>query len=232
MLPAKSRSGPWLALGIGGVIMVIALAVMVSTDLTDAFDGTIIAAVRSAALHDLLAPLGVITELGSTWAVVTVAFLTFAVGVAIGPWRHGVAGAVTIGVAWVANSALKTVIARARPDLLDAIVVERGFSFPSGHSALGMVAYGVLAVLVSRTRLPLAVRRIVIVALAVLIGLIGLSRVWLGVHYPTDVLAGWAAGGVIVLAYAALTRRVSPEPAEGAVDADQGAQRSGRPAPG
>jgi undecaprenyl-diphosphatase len=72
----------------------------------------------------------------------------------------------------------------------------------------------------------------VIVALAVLIGLIGLSRVWLGVHYPTDVLAGWAAGGVIVLVYAAITRRVSLEPAEGAADADQGAQRSGRPAPG
>jgi undecaprenyl-diphosphatase len=95
-----------------------------------------------------------------------------------------------------------------------------------------MVAYGVLAVLVSRSRLPRVVRRIVMVALAVLIGLIGLSRVWLGVHYPTDVLAGWAAGGVIVLVYAAITRRVSLEPAEGAVDADQGAQRSGRPAPG
>ncbi len=214
------------------MVLVVALAVMVSTDLTDAFDGTIIAAVRAAALHDLLAPLGVITELGSTWAVVVIAFLTFAVGVAIGPWLHGAAGALTIGVASVANSALKALIARARPDLLDPIVVERGFSFPSGHSALGMVAYGVLAVLVSRSRLPLAARRIVIVALATLIVLIGLSRIWLGVHYPTDVLAGWAAGGVIVLAYAALTRRVSPEPAAGAVDVDQGAQRSGRPAPG
>lgn len=232
MWPASSRTAPLFALGIGGVIMLIALAVMVSTDLTDTFDGTIIAAVRAAALHDLLAPLGVITELGSTWAVVVVALLTFAVGMAIGPWRHGAAGAFTIGVASVANSALKMVIARARPDALDPIVVERGFSFPSGHSALGMVAYGVLAVLISRSRLPLAVRWIVILALAVLIGLIGLSRVWLGVHYPTDVLAGWAAGGVIVLLYAAITRRVSPEPGEGAVDEDQGAQRSGRPAPG
>jgi undecaprenyl-diphosphatase len=232
MWPASSRTAPLLALGIGGVVMLIALAVMVSTDLTDTFDGTIIAAVRAAAVHDLLTPLGAITELGSTWAVVVVALLTFAVGMAIGPWRHGAAGALTIGVASVANSALKMVIARARPDALDPLVVERGFSFPSGHSALGMVAYGVLAVLISRSRLPLAVRWIVIVGLAVLIGLIGLSRVWLGVHYPTDVLAGWAAGGVIVLVYAGITRRVSPEPGEGAVDADQGAQRSGRPAPG
>jgi undecaprenyl-diphosphatase len=232
MWPATSRTAPLLALGIGGVVTVVALAVMVSIDLTDAFDGRIITAVRAAALHDLLAPLGVITELGSTLAVVVVALLTFAVGAAIGPWRHGAAGALTIGLASVANSALKTLIARARPDLLDPIVEERGFSFPSGHSALGMVAYGVLAVLISRSRLPPGVRRTVIAALAVLIALIGLSRIWLGVHYPTDVLAGWAAGGVIVLAYAGLTRRVSPEPAEGAADADQGAQRSGRPAPG
>ena len=72
----------------------------------------------------------------------------------------------------------------------------------------------------------------IVVGLGALVALIGISRVWLGVHYPTDVIAGWAAGGVIVLAYAALTRRVSPEPAEGAVDADRAARRSDRPAPG
>jgi membrane-associated phospholipid phosphatase len=110
--------------------------------------------------------------------------------------------------------------------------VERGFSFPSGHSALGMVAYGILAVLVSRSRLPRPWRTAIVVALGALVALIGISRIWLGVHYPTDVIAGWAAGGVIVLAYAAVTRQVSPEPAEEAVDVDPGAQRSDRPAAG
>lgn len=223
---------PPIALAAGGVALVIALAVGVSLDLTDGFDHAVIQAVRAPALQGILAPLGIITELGSTWAITVIAAVTLLVGVAIGPWRHGLIGAVTIGLASIANSSMKLAIARERPELLEPIIVERGFSFPSGHSALGMVAYGVLAVLVSRSRLPLDVRRAVISGLVVLIGLIGISRIWLGVHYPTDVLAGWAAGAVIVLAYATLTRRVSPAPAEVAVDADPAAPRSDPPAPG
>jgi undecaprenyl-diphosphatase len=164
--------------------------------------------------------------------VTVVAVLTLLVGVLIGPWLHGVIGAVTIGLASLGNQTLKTIIARARPDLLDPIVEERGFSFPSGHSALGMVAWGILGVLVMRSRLPLGVRRGIVAVLALVILLVGLSRVWLGVHYPTDVLAGWTAGAVIVLVYARLTRRVSPEPAAAAVDAGRAPPRSGPPAAG
>lgn len=216
----------------GGVALVIALAVGVSLGLTDELDQAVIQAVRVPALQGLLAPLGIITELGSTWAITAMAAVAFLVGAAIGMWGHGLIGAFTIGLASIANSSLKLAMARERPELLEQIIVERGFSFPSGHALLGMVAYGVLAVLISRSRLPLGVRRAVIVGLVVVIGLIGLSRIWLGVHYPTDVLAGWTAGAVVVLAYAALTRRVSPAPASGAVDADPAAPRSDRPAPG
>jgi membrane-associated phospholipid phosphatase len=216
----------------GGIAFVLVLAVLVSSDLTDAFDRSIIEAVRSERVRDLLSPLRLITELGSTGAVPAMAAVAVVLGVAIGLWRHGVAGALIILLASLLNSVLKFTIARERPDLLEPIIVERGFSFPSGHSALGMVAYGVLAVLVSRSRLPGRVRAAIVFALGVLVGLIGISRVWLGVHYPTDVLAGWIAGGVIVLVYAALTRRVSPEPAAAAVDADPAGQRSGPPAAG
>lgn len=226
--PSLSLAG----LAAAGIILVIGLAVLVSGDLTAEFDLAVMQVVRTGTLHDLLRPLRYVTELGSTWAVIVVAAVTFVVGAAIGPWRHGLAGAVTIGLASIANSSLKVLIARERPELLEPLIVERGFSFPSGHAALGMVAYGVLAVLISRSRLSRAVRRGIIAALVVLVGLIGLSRVWLGVHYPTDVLAGWTAGAVVVLLYAVLTRRVSPEPAAGAVDADPAAPRSDRPAPG
>jgi undecaprenyl-diphosphatase len=213
-----------------GVVVLLALAV--TSGLSDAFDQSIIAAVRSRGLHDLLSPLRAITELGSTGAVTVVAALTLLVGVLIGPWLHGLLGAVTIGLASAGNEALKAIIARARPELLDPIVEERGFSFPSGHAALGMVAWGILGVLVTRSRLPLGVRLGIVVVLGVLIGLIGLSRVWLGIHYPTDVLAGWTAGAVIVLVYARLTRRVSPAPAAAAVDADRAPRRSDPPAAG
>ena len=232
-----SRSGfgafrglsPWWLVAIGTAIVVL-LAAGVSAHLTDGFDRAVIEAVRTDALATVLSPLRWITELGSTGAVTAVAVLTFLVGILVGPWRHGLIGAITIGLASAGNQALKAFIARARPDLLDPIVVERGFSFPSGHSLLSMVAYGVLAVLISRSRLPAGVRGGIEVGLGIIIFLVGLSRIWLGVHYPTDVLAGWTAGAVIVLVYARLTRSVSPEPAAAAVDADPAAPRSDPPA--
>ena len=226
----RSRAAvPILTLGGAGIIVLLATAV--TSGISEPFDRSIIEVVRAEGLRGLLSPLRIITELGSTGAVTVVALLTLLVGVLIGPWLHGVLGAVAIGLAALGNEALKDVIARARPDLLDPIVNERGFSFPSGHSALGMAAWGILGVLVMRSRLPLGVRRGVVAAIAVLIVLIGLSRIWLGVHYPTDVLAGWTAGAVIVLLYARLTRRVSPEPAAAAVDAGPATQRSGPPEP-
>lgn len=217
----RSRTGqltPLLALGGGG--MVVLLAVLVSTGISDPADSALIGAVRAPELAGLLAPLRQITELGSTWAVLAVAALTLVLAVAIGPWRHGVVGAITTTLASLANSTIKLAIARERPELLEPLVLERGFSFPSGHSALGMVAYGILAVVVARSRLPRRVRAGLIAALILLVILIGISRVWLGVHYPTDVLAGWITGGVVVLLYRLMTRTISREPAEQAVDSD------------
>jgi len=226
---AASRTS---VLALGGVLLVIGLGMLVSIDASDGFDRALIEAIRDPDVTNLLAFLGPLTELGSTGAVTIVAFLTFAVGGAVGPWRHGLIGAVTIGAAALGVEGVKALIARARPELLEPVIEELGFSFPSGHATLSMVAYGVLAVLITRSRLPGWVETLVVIGLGVLVVLIGVSRIWLGVHYPTDVLAGWTAGWVIVLAYAAVTREVSREPAEGAADEDPAARRSDRPAAG
>jgi undecaprenyl-diphosphatase len=225
-----ARSAPaWL---LGGVVAVIGLAMLVITDASDPFDRAIIDAVRHRDVSNVLAFLGPITELGSTGAVTVVALLTFAVGAAIGPWRHGLIGAVTIGLASLGVELIKATVSRDRPSVLEPIIVEHGFSFPSGHATLSMVAYGVLAVLVSRSRLSPALRTAIVFALGVLVVLIGASRVWLGVHFPTDVIAGWITGGVVVVLYASLTRSVSTEPAEAAADVDPAAPRSDPPGAG
>jgi len=221
-----------LVLALAGILLVIGLAVLVSIDAADAFDHALIEAIRDPELDDPLAFLAPLTHLGSTGAVTVVALLTFAVGAAIGPWRHGLIGAATIGAASLGVELVKLVVSRGRPDLLEPLVEEHGFSFPSGHSTLSMVAYGVLAVLLTRSRLPREVATLIVIGLGVLIVLIGISRVWLGVHYPTDVIAGWTAGWVIVLGYAWITRGVSREPAVGAADADPAAPRSDPPAAG
>jgi membrane-associated phospholipid phosphatase len=219
-----------VVLAIVGAFVVIALGLFVVTDLADPVDQAIIAAVRDPALDGPLGFLATITELGSTGAVTIVAGITLAVGALVGPWRHGALGAATIAAASVAVQVTKAGIRRERPDVLDPLVVEHGFSFPSGHATLSMVGYGTLAILVSRSRLPVAARILFMGLAGVVVFLVGLSRVWLGAHYPSDVVAGWTTGAVVVLVFATLTRAVSMEPAAVAVDADPAAPRSDPPA--
>jgi undecaprenyl-diphosphatase len=226
------RLVPTVTLVLAGIAVVAGIAGLVFTGASVAFDTTVTEFVRGEALRHPLAVLRLVTEAGSTPAVILLAALALLLGVAIGPWRHGVIAALVVGLTSLGNTLIKAAVARQRPDIVEAIVNEPGYSFPSGHSVLGMVGWGILAVLVSRTRLPRSVRVAAVAGMAVLVLLIGVSRVYLGVHYPTDVIAGWTLGGVIVLLYARLTRTVSMEPAAAAVDADPAGQRSDPPAAG
>lgn len=92
---------------------------------------------------------------------------------------------VTIG-GTLLNLALKQLVAAPRPDLLPHLDIVHSYSFPSGHAAGNMMLFGALAILIRR---PWAWG----VAAAIIL-LIGASRVWLGVHWPSDVLAGWIEG--------------------------------------
>lgn len=222
-----------LALAGAGLLLVVLLGVAVANGLTLGIDVAIIRTVRDPSLVAALAFLEPITQLGSTPVVSAVALLALVVeALARRPWL-GASAAVTIGLVALVNGGIKRVVDRARPDLLPPILAEAGYSFPSGHSSSAMVAYGIVAVLVARSpRLPGWVRRTAVFACAAVIGLVGLSRVYVGVHFPSDVLGGWLLGGVVVLLFAELTR-VSPgstSPGGGAADAGRAAPRSGPPA--
>ena len=210
----------------------ILVALAVASGITDPIDAAIISVVRAPELHDALSPLARVTELGSTWAVIGVGAIVLLVGSLGGRPRDGAAGALTIAIGALIIEILKRVFERVRPDVLEPVIVALGYSFPSGHTANATIAYGVLGVLVARLPWPTAIRVAIEVVLGAIVFGVGLSRVWLGVHYPTDVVAGWLLGGTIVLIYAALTLPASPEPAEGAADADPAARRSDRPAAG
>lgn len=89
---------------------------------------------------------------------------------------------------------LKIFFSRERPDLSIHLASEVTMSFPSGHSAMSAVVYLSLAVLVSRIEKSKRSSIFIISAALIISFLVGLSRVYLGVHYPTDVLAGWMIG--------------------------------------
>jgi undecaprenyl-diphosphatase len=220
------------------VIGVVLLAVLVSAGLTRPLDVAVIELVRSDRLLDPLSFLTPLTILGSTIAVTVAALLVLIVEiVARRPWL-GIAAAATIGLASLLNTGTKDVVQRVRPDLLPPLEIEPGYSFPSGHSALSMVAYGIFALLVVHSSLARPVKCVVITLLGALVLLVGLSRVYLGVHYPSDVLGGWLSGAAIVLLFEALvwsrlaptvSREASTAPGDAVAGEDRAAPRSDPP---
>ncbi len=104
-----------------------------------------------------------------------------------------------VGAAIGFNTIIKNSFGRARPNTLYVGQMKlKSYSFPSGHTLGATVFYGLLAYIAYKT-LPTPWNMIVAGVLVLLIILIGLSRIYLGAHYPTDVIGGWALGGVILV---------------------------------
>ena len=95
---------------------------------------------------------------------------------------------------------LKVLAARPRPDEIFWLVMEHGYSFPSGHSMNGMFCYGMMLYLLWRNCTDRRIRNILTAVICALIPLIGFSRIYCGVHYPTDVIAGLSMGLAMLMA--------------------------------
>jgi len=94
---------------------------------------------------------------------------------------------------------LKVSFHRSRPDLTLHLIDQGGYSFPSGHSFSVLIFYGMLLYLCRLHMKNRTAAGLVAVLLPCLIVMIGFSRIYLGVHYPTDVLGGWSSGIVVLM---------------------------------
>jgi undecaprenyl-diphosphatase len=95
--------------------------------------------------------------------------------------------------AYTLTEAAKAIVQRPRPVPFFSVLPET-WSFPSGHSLESAAVYWTIAALLV-SQAPTHARRAIVSSLALLPFIVGISRIYLGVHYPTDVFAGWAAGG-------------------------------------
>ncbi|PBB97599.1 phosphatase PAP2 family protein [Mesorhizobium sp. WSM3862] len=191
-------AGLAIACGLWGLVELMGVA-RATTPHT--FDTEILLAFRHAGQPDSpIGPLWLqgavrdITALGSTSVLV---LITTAVIVYFLLMRRPATALfvfVSVAGGQAASSLLKFEVDRPRPDLVSHLVNETSLSFPSGHAMLSAVTYLTLGSLAARF-LPNRRMKIFVLGLAVLTTvLVGTSRVYLGVHWPSDVLAGWCAG--------------------------------------
>jgi len=141
-----------------------------------------------------------ITFLGSGGTIVALTAVAALVALIAGRPRDAVLLVLAVVAGALFFELVKLLVHRPRPPLEDARLVQGGFSFPSGHSTLAATCYGTVAyLLIVRVMRRELLRVVVGITAALLVLAIGVSRIYLGVHYPSDVLAGWAAGALWVV---------------------------------
>jgi undecaprenyl-diphosphatase len=211
-VPPAVRHPPWLfgalAAIAGAALIVVLLGWTIDRGHVFAFDRAILLAMRDGA--DPVGPplleramIG-ITALGSGTVLMIVVLATAALLAFRRLWL----------TAWLVLAATfsgrivvvlaKDIVGRPRPEVIDPLVHVSSASFPSGHSANGAIVNLTLATLLAQVVKGRARRNFILAAAVLLVIAIGCSRVYLGVHWPSDVLAGWGFGALWALGWWAL----------------------------
>lgn len=188
------RLGVAFALFFIPVYLFVELADEVRERDTLPFDETVLRAVNSVASPLLDAMAVAITQLGGVIGVL--AITAGAVLILWGRGLHKKALLLLIGVGGgvILNVLLKAIFQRDRPQLWERIVTENSYSFPSGHA----MASSALALSLIVLFWPTKWRWLVVIIASLYMIVIALTRLYLGVHYPTDILAGWMVSGAWV----------------------------------
>lgn len=189
-----------LAAAVGALLFFAWLANEVLAGDTKNFDEQVRLLIHQAASPPLTVLMGVITMLGSAW-VLLVFGSVMVCGFWLVGWRHSATlFLVTMAGAALLNLVLKLSFHRTRPAPYFDTPLPTSYSFPSGHAMLSLCFYGALAALVNARLASRPARLSLWLGATLLILLIGISRVYLGVHYPSDVLAGYAGALVWIMA--------------------------------
>jgi len=206
-----------LACIVAGVWGFVLLADEVLEGGTLAFDQKVLLAFRNSGTHAPLGPRPVQEAARDITALGSVAVLTLVTAIAAGflalDGKRYMAlfllGSILGGVA--AGTMLKDLFHRPRPDLVPYSVYVSGASFPSGHSMMSAVTYLTLGALLARSQERKRIKAYFLLVAMLLTFAVGVTRVYLGVHWPTDVLAGWTAGAVWALLCWLAARRLQTE---------------------
>ena len=162
------------------------------------FDNSVYNAISSLKSNFMTAFLKGITKFADEEPIILIAIVALIV---IKNRKIGASIALNLATSAFFNNIIKEIVQRPRPPMELRMVEESSFSFPSGHAMTGMAFYGLIIYFVFKNVKDKKVRNTICTVLSLLIFLVGISRIYLGVHYASDVLAGFAFGIVYLVVY-------------------------------
>ena len=180
------------------VIVFIIIAMLVCLDTTNVFDTTITNSIHRNISGEIHKILEVITFVGGVkFLPLLVLFICL---VLVLKRKRNYAELLLFNSLFstIAYIVLKNIIQRPRPSIF-LFITETGYSFPSGHATNNMAFYGMLIYLASKTIKDKKLKILTIVLLSLWILVMGITRIYFNVHYPSDVLAGYVLGGICIL---------------------------------
>jgi undecaprenyl-diphosphatase len=206
-----------LLLVAGSIGAFIEIAGEVNEEETRRFDEAVLLAMREPGnTADPLGPPRVeemardLTALGGFTILTGVTLVAVGVTPFAGRRRLALLGVTAIIAGTGLMSLLKQGFDRPRPALVEHGTLVHNASFPSGHSMMAAMIYLTLGILLARTQPKKRVRAFIVIISMILTLLVGISRIYLGVHWPTDVAAGWMLGGAWALLFWLVAMRVDP----------------------
>ena len=204
ILTGRRRLTRTLLAGLGAAVAALLLFGWLAEEVLEGdtvrIDGAVRGAVHSWASPAFTYAMRGVTQFGSSYILVPLGALLV--------WRFLAAGRKRAAIIFVAaalgaevlTEILKLIIRRPRPEAFFGLPGPSTYSFPSGHATISFCFYGVLAVILTARGRGREHATAIWAGAAVLAAAIGFSRVYLGVHYPSDVIAGYAAGAIWVAA--------------------------------
>jgi undecaprenyl-diphosphatase len=208
--PVRQCFGFSLIASLAGLIVFLWLALSVARGAAIWFDPGIRAFVHQNATPGFTTAMRFMSDLGEPRALSTVGIGALIAMLALRWRREAIVFLIALSGASTLDWALKVAFHRTRPAPFFGTPEPHSFSFPSGHALFSICVFGTLAIIATERVGSRARRAAIWVLVAALIGAIGLSRIYLGVHYPSDVLGGYAAALFWIGAVMHLNRRLQP----------------------
>ena len=207
MIIIKKNRIRWIIFGLCLILFItIMIFVIIKNDLyIDKYGYNLISKLKNENMTNIIK---IITNIGGTIIIVVVTMLSLFI------FRNKKINICIIlnllGIFILNNVLIKNIIARDRPTGIN-IIEENGYSFPSGHAAISTVVYGYLIYLIYNYVSNKKLKYVLISILSIIVLVVGLTRIYLGVHYTSDVLGGYLLGISYLLIFTYVTRNYIKE---------------------